>query len=116
MIMANKIYYTMGINMNIEDKLKEARKQLGFSQEYVANCLGISMTALAQIERGNRDVSVKEAVEFCKIYHLSTDCILENAHNEYNKDVFTNEFETLTEDDQREILKLIRFKHELNFI
>lgn len=64
--MANKIYYTMGINMNIEYKLREARKQLGFSQEYVANCLGISMTALAQIERGNRDVSVKEVAEFVK--------------------------------------------------
>lgn len=102
--------------MNIEDKLKEARKQLGFSQEYVANCLGISRTELSQIEQGNRKVSVMEAVEFCKIYHLSTDFIFENANNEYNKDVFTNEFETLTENDQREILKLIRFKHKLNLI
>lgn len=102
--------------MDIKDKLKEARKQLGFSQEYVANCLGISRTELSQIERGNRKVSVMEAVEFCKIYHLSTDSIFENDNNEYNKDVFTNEFETLTENDQREILKLIRFKHKLNLI
>ena len=76
--------------MDIKVKLKEARKQLGFSQEYVANCLGISRAVIAQIEQGNRDVSVKEAVEFCKIYHLSIDCIFEDAHNEYNKDVFTN--------------------------
>ena len=103
-----------GICMNIGDKLREARKQLGFSQDYVANCLGINRSVLAQIELGNRKVSTEEALEFCKMYHLSSDYILGITEKEDNQVVFARGFNALTENDQREILNLIKFKNSLN--
>ena len=103
-----------GIHMNIGDKLREARKQLGFSQEYVANCLGINRSVLAQIELGNRKVSTDEALEFCKMYHLSSDYVLGITDKEDKQVVFARGFSTLTENDQREILNLIKFKNSLN--
>ena len=103
-----------GNSMNIGDKLREARKQLGFSQDYVANCLGINRSVLAQIELCNRKVSTEEALEFCKMYHLSSDYILGITEKEDNQVVFARGFNALTENDQREILNLIKFKNSLN--
>lgn len=100
--------------MNIGDKLREARKQLGFSQDYVANCLGINRSVLAQIELGNRKVSTEEASSFCKMYHLSSDYLLDLSTVETDQMVFARGFNSLTENDKKEILNLIKFKNSLN--
>ena len=95
---------------NISEKLREARLKLGFSQEYVANCLGISRSAITQIELGNRKINADEITEFCKFYHLSADYILNTEQIETNQSVFARGFNELNDKDQQEILNLIAFK------
>ena len=95
---------------NISEKLREARLKLGFSQEYVANCLGISRSAITQIELGNRKINADEITEFCKLYHLSADYILNTENIETNQSVFARGFNELDDKDQQEILNLIAFK------
>ena len=55
---------------------KGARQRLGFSQEYVANCLGIGRSAITQIELGNRKITSDEIQKFCQLYHVSADYLL----------------------------------------
>ena len=58
---------------NISEKLKDARLRLGFSQEYVAKCLGVNRSAITQIELGNRKITADEIRKFCQLYHISAD-------------------------------------------
>lgn len=95
---------------NVADKLREARQKLGFSQEYVSECVGLSRSAVTQIELGNRKVTTEEAALFCKLYHISADYLLETSAPENRQTVFARGFDELNEADQREILNLIAFK------
>lgn len=94
----------------IYEKLREARVKLGFSQDYVATCLGIGRSAITQIELGNRKVNTDELAGFCKLYHLSADYFLGENTLPSNQVVFARSFEELTQNDQQEILNLIAFK------
>lgn len=95
----------------IYEKLREARLKLGFSQDYVANCLGISKSAVTQIELGNRKVNSDEITSFCKLYRLSADYLLNTENVDTNQAV--RNFNELTDDDQKEILNLVAFKRTM---
>ena len=62
--------------MTTAEKLRKARIELGYSQDYVAKNLGMSRSTVAQIELGNRKVSTDEAADFCRLYHISSDYLL----------------------------------------
>ncbi|MCH3999668.1 MAG: helix-turn-helix domain-containing protein [Lachnospiraceae bacterium] len=83
----------------LSEKLKDARDQLGLSQEYVAKAIGFDRSVITQIELGNRKVSSEKLAKFCKLYHLSADDLLNSQSQE--------RFAGLTENDQQEILKLM---------
>lgn len=98
---------------NISEKLKDARQRLGFSQEYVANCLGIGRSAITQIELGNRKITADEIQKFCQLYHVSADYLLNEDSFESRQVVFARGFGELNENDQQEILNLIAFKKSM---
>lgn len=97
----------------IYEKLRGARLKLGLSQDYVANCLGISRSAVTQIELGNRKVNSDEITGFCKLYHLSADYLLDTENVDMNQAVSVCNFNELKDDDQEEILNLIAFKRAM---
>ena len=99
---------------NIADKLRDARVKLGFSQDYVAKCVGLSRSAVTQIELGNRKINADEITQFCKLYHLSADYLLDSGYSETKQTVFARGFEELNENDQQEILNLIAFIKAMN--
>jgi transcriptional regulator with XRE-family HTH domain len=49
-------------------RLREAREYLGFSQDQVAQHLGISRSALSNIETGQRKVEVTELTRLAALY------------------------------------------------
>lgn len=57
----------------IGQRLLELRKVKDFSQDDVARLVGISRTALTQIELGNRGVDVQELQAFARILEFSLD-------------------------------------------
>lgn len=52
----------------LADRLREAREYLGFSQEEVANFLGIARSALSNIENGQRRVEALELKKLAQLY------------------------------------------------
>lgn len=50
-------------------RLRAARENRGLSQQATAEALGLTRTAITQIEKGNRSVSTVELAEFSKIFH-----------------------------------------------
>ena len=98
----------------LAEKLREARGRIGFSQDYVAKSLGLTRTAITQIESGNRNVSAEELAGFCKLYRLSADYLIDTDKIETNQTMFARAFEELNDNDQQEILNLIAFKKSMS--
>jgi len=54
------------------DRLRQAREYIGFSQEEVAKYLGISRSALSNIETGQRKVEALELKRLASLYKRPT--------------------------------------------
>lgn len=57
-------------------RLQELRKQMGKTQEEVAEQIGLSTNGISKIERGNKGCSVDTLLEFSEFYGVSVDYIL----------------------------------------
>lgn len=95
------------------EKLRDAREKLGYSQEYVARCLGVSRTTITQTELGNRKMRVDEVKGLCELYHLPADYLMGAMHVPSDPEAVARGFGELTEADQREIIHLIAFKSKM---
>ena len=57
----------------LNERLRETRKNLHLSQEYVSKVIGINRTAIVEIEAGNRKVSVDELAKFSELFQIPVD-------------------------------------------
>jgi transcriptional regulator with XRE-family HTH domain len=61
------------------DRLKDARKARGLTQEAVATKLGILRTTLVAIEKGERRITPSELIEISKMYGRRVSEFVSNA-------------------------------------
>ncbi len=74
----------MDINQKeIGKRIARIRKAKGFSQEELANLIGISRPSLTQIELGNRNISVIELKSISNNLTISIDALLGNDFNQF---------------------------------
>ncbi len=60
----------------IGQKLKELRKEAGYTQKQVAKLLNKSETGYASWEQGLSEPSVNDLRRLCNIYEITADCLL----------------------------------------
>lgn len=65
------------IQKKFGDKLRELRKQRGLSQEDLALKSGLHRTYISDIERGSRNLSLKNIEKIAKALGLATKSLLE---------------------------------------
>lgn len=94
-------------------RIKEARTAFHLSQEYVARQLGVSRSAVADMESGKRKVSAMELKKLSELFLVSSDELLYGKALEMPASAFARGFEALDENDQREIMNLIEFKRAM---
>ena len=68
--MSESFYKSLG------ERIKNLREQMGFSQEQLAECLGINRVSLSQIENADRKISAEELSRLAKLCNLSIDNLL----------------------------------------
>lgn len=97
------------------ERLKNARKSLSLSQEYVANVMGVNRNVITSIESGTRKVSTDEISFFSELYGFTTDELINGPVIDEEREVkmLARAFKDLTERDKKEILNLIEFKRSL---
>ena len=62
--------------MDISERLQELRKKEGYSQEQVAEMLGLSRQAISKWESGQGKPEIDNIIKLTEIYHVSADYIL----------------------------------------
>ena len=93
-------------------RLKEARKYLGLSQEYVAQQLDIPRTAISLIESNKRKVGSDELFHLSKIYQRPLTYFTgEDSSKEAEEQIslLARSYQELSEEDQSELVKFAQF-------
>ena len=95
----------------MNERLKQIRKRLKLSQEFVAKKLRMSRTTIVAIEAGTRKVTTDELTKFSELYGVTTDELLYGDITEENEvKAFARTFSELSDIDKKEIMNLINFK------
>lgn len=68
--------------MNFREKLQTLRKEKGYSQEQLADILGVSRQAVSKWESGTSYPETDKLIEISKLFHVSLDELLKNEINE----------------------------------
>ncbi len=95
----------------MHERLKEARKYLKLSQEFVARQMCLSRPTISAIESGQRKVTADELAKFSELYGVSTDELMYGKTSENAQvEMFARAFSELSAMDRKEIMSLIDFK------
>ncbi len=57
-------------------RIRRAREEMGYTRERFAEKLDVSVSYLAELERGRTGISVKMLIKVCNVLGLSADYIL----------------------------------------
>ena len=63
-------------------RIRKAREDLGYTREKFAEKLDVSVSYLAELERGRTGISVKMLVKVCNVLGLSADYVLFGAERD----------------------------------
>ena len=63
-------------------RIRKAREDMGYTREKFAELLDVSVSYLAEVERGRTGVSVKMLVKICHVLGLSADYVLFGAERD----------------------------------
>ena len=98
-------------NSAMNNRLKQARKYLNLSQEFVARQMNLSRPTISAIESGQRKVSAEELDRFSKLYGVSTEELMHGKVSDtVEAEMFARAFSELSDKDKKEIMNLIDFK------
>lgn len=76
------VFLSEVIHMDLAERLQELRKTAGYSQEQVAEMLGLSRQAISKWESGQGKPEIDNIIKMTEIYHVSTDYILLGIENQ----------------------------------
>ncbi|MFT5871967.1 MAG: transcriptional regulator with XRE-family HTH domain [Clostridium sp.] len=94
----------------LNERLKQARKNLGLSQEYVADVMEMHRTTITAIETGSRKVTASELKAFAELYGVTLNDLMYNEEIKNEDKMFARAFSSLSDIDKEEIMNLIEFK------
>lgn len=60
----------------VKETIKRLRKEKGYSQEYVAEKLGLSQNAYSKIELGYSGISIKKLFQFAELLETTPQYLL----------------------------------------
>ncbi len=91
-------------------KIRKHRERLDYSQEFMANELGISQPAYAKIEKGSTKINIERLVDIAKILNIEPQDLLEadKTINQINNDYAYGFVENLYQDNKETTQKLLQ--------
>ncbi|MBQ9342863.1 MAG: helix-turn-helix domain-containing protein [Clostridia bacterium] len=61
---------------NLAENIRKFRKSLGFTQEQLAERLGITLAAVSKWERGNSEPDLAYVMDLAEVFHVSVDALI----------------------------------------
>lgn len=92
--------------MEIGKRIQKCRKQLGFTQEQLAEKMNVSIQMISNLERGMKAIRIDNLVNLSRILHVSTDYILTGTDTSGDLQGISASVAQLTPKD-REMIRMI---------
>lgn len=80
----------------IGKRIQQRRKQMGYTQEQIANMMDVSIQMVSNLERGNKSIRIENLVNLCQILQVSTDYILTGRNTEIDNTVLFGKISQLS--------------------
>lgn len=98
------------MNIEIANRLVKLRKEKGYSQEELANQLGISRQAVSKWERAEASPDTENLISLAQLYHISLDELLDTGIDSTEKEQVSppRKENSLEEPEQQKQSKLKR--------
>lgn len=93
-------------------RISERRRQLGFTQEQIAEKMDVSVQMVSNLERGMKAIRIENLIKISNILEVSTDYILTGKHTKIDADSMLKRLSKLNDSDLEMIEVLI--EHCLN--
>jgi transcriptional regulator with XRE-family HTH domain len=102
--------------MNISDRIKSIRVSKQYSQDYMANELGISQRAYSKIENNEIKIDIEKLQKIAEIFEMEAGEILSNENNQTNNftnnksitNAVVNNYSKLNDELQNEIILILK--------
>ncbi len=66
------------LNINLPERIKFLRNKKGYTQQYVANVLGVHRSTYSYYETGKTEPSLDSIIKLSNLYNISLDRLLKN--------------------------------------
>ena len=93
-------------------KLKEIRKQAGYTQEKIASLLGIARTTYAEYEQGKIQPPLDKVERICRLFNINSSEFM-NVENNTGVDISKVSFKNRMSDEDK-ILRITRLIQKEN--
>lgn len=93
----------------IGKRIQNRRKQLGFTQEHLADEMNVSVQMVSNLERGNKSIRIDNLLRLCQILDVSTDYILMGKENVSDISALTQQIAALPEKEKGMIRVLVEY-------
>jgi len=102
-----------GANManlkEIGKRIQSRRKQLGYTQEQMAEMMNVSIQMISNLERGNKSIRIDNLINLCQILHTSTDYILTGKESACDYGSLADRMSLLCAKEQKMIEMLVAY-------
>ena len=93
----------------IGDRICTKRKQLGLTQEQVADKMDVSIQMISNLERGNKAIKIDNLIKISEILGVSTDYILTGKNTTEDNSTLTSRISSLSKEDFEMIDMLVEY-------
>ena len=92
--------------VEIGKRIQGRRKQMGLTQEQVADKMDVSIQMVSNLERGNKSIRIENLIKLSEILNISTDYILTGKETTEDMQVLTEQMASLSH-KERKMMKLL---------
>ena len=92
--------------VEIGKRIQGRRKQMGLTQEQLADKMDVSIQMVSNLERGNKSIRIENLIKLSEILNISTDYILTGKETTEDMQGLTEQMASLSQ-KERKMMKLL---------
>lgn len=93
----------------IGKRIQNRRKQLGYTQEQLAEMMNVSVQMVSNLERGNKAIRIDNLINISQIMNISTDYILTGKQSQQDISNLSEQISNLSPKDRKMIALLVNY-------
>ena len=91
----------------IGKRINTRRKQLGITQEVLAERMDVSIQMISNLEQGKKAIRPENLIKLCDSLNVSTDYILRGIRAEWENSAFLQKYSSLSQENQELVERLV---------